>query len=340
MTLTGLVLGPGPAGRCDNFRVGGGVVVRDRDGLWRMWYYCRDRAFDPAAPATLGTGRIAHAVSSDGRAWRRINGPASHGAVLDPDSTPQAFDSVHVGVTDVSRVGTAWWMWTFGGDATPRDTAAPGFRNVIGLGMRCGLARSLDGVTWTREAGAGPGGALFDIDPDAVYAAWPNAFFDGTRFILQYTAPSLDMCQYRTRVATSTDGRAWTKCGDLVWADGGRDYDSTGMITRHVLPNPVPGGRRWLMVYTATDAQHRRAIAAAESDDGFAWHHRGAGPIFTVGTPGAWDDYGVAVTRLVPTDGRVFLYYYGFQSLDAVDKPRGIGLAIGTSDLQDFTRVQ
>ena len=115
MDKTGLILAPGPAGRCDDYRVGGAVVEHGADGVWRMWYYCRDRAFDKDAPPTLGSGRVALATSRDGRAWTRVDGPASLGAVLEPRTDAGAFDSLHLGLTDVTRYDGAWWMWCFGG---------------------------------------------------------------------------------------------------------------------------------------------------------------------------------------------------------------------------------
>ena len=53
----GLSLGPGPAPRCDDFRLGGPVVRRDAAAsCWRLWYYCRASGFpDDVAPA-FGTG--------------------------------------------------------------------------------------------------------------------------------------------------------------------------------------------------------------------------------------------------------------------------------------------
>jgi hypothetical protein len=40
--FAGNVLGVGPPGRCDDFRLGGPVVRWDETlKLWRMWYYCR-----------------------------------------------------------------------------------------------------------------------------------------------------------------------------------------------------------------------------------------------------------------------------------------------------------
>ncbi|WP_439534794.1 hypothetical protein, partial [Polymorphobacter sp.] len=82
------------------------------------------------------------------------------------------------------------------------------------------------------------------------------------------------------------------------------------------------------------------SIAAADSDDGLVWHHLGDGPFFTVGARGAWDDFGVAANRLVAVGDRLYLYYYGFQTLGS-EGLRGIGLATGpVDDLGGLVRVR
>ena len=333
---SGFVFGTGPDGRCDDFRVGGAIVDHDAiSGQWRMWYYCRDKGF--IGPPTLGTGRIAHARSDDGIHWQRIDGGCALGAVFAPSDDAAAFDSLHVGLTDVSRGAGEWLMWYFGGDRRLRDTAA--FGPVAGLGMRPGLARSRDGVTWERVAGTAGGGALLDLPNTAIYAAWPNVFHDGRDYLLQVTEAASDLSVFATTTWRSPDARHWTTQGPLLWADGDRDYDAGGMVTRQVLANPLPGGRRFLMVYTATDVAHRRAIAAADSDDGLHWHRLYDEPIFRVGADGAWDSLGVAATRLVIVGARMFLYYYGFQSLGNDAGTRGIGLATApVGDLRAFRR--
>ena len=338
MTDPGLIFQASTGDRCDSYRVGGAIVDYDViGGAWRMWYYCRHRDID--SPPTLGTGYIAHAISDDGVAWTRVDGPEDRGAVLAPSPDKTAFDCVHVGLTDVTRGAGEWLMWYFGGDARPQKTEAPFLgESVVGLGMRCGLARSRDGVNWERVAGPHQTGALFDYPDDVMYAAWPNVFFDGRRYIMQYTSAELDLGHFHTRTATSADGVNWQAAGDLIWADGLRDYDVGGIVTRQVLANPLPGGRRFLMVYTATDKSHSRSAAAAESDDGLSWHHLYDEPVFHVGAPGAWDSLGVAANRLVPAGDTLFFYYYGFQSLGPDDGARGIGLA--TCPVGDLRRLQ
>ncbi len=329
-SLSGLVLAPGPEGRCDDFRVGGAVVDHDAvSGLWRMWYYCRDH--DMGGPPPLGSGRIALATSADGIDWQRVDGPEPCGAVFAPSGVAGDFDALHVGLTDVTRGAGEWLMWYFGGGTEVRTSTNPAIGQMAGIGMRPGLARSRDGVTWTRVRGPAGGGGLVDFSAQQLYASWPNVFWDGRRFVMQLTVPSLDIADYETEVHVSDDGVRWTPLGPIAFSGGRWDWNRGGMVTRQVLLNPLPGGRRWLMVYTGLDAHHGRSIAAADSDDGLLWHHLGHGPFFTTGPKGAWDDFGVAANRLVAAGDRLHLYYYGFQTLGA-DGLRGIGLATGPVD--------
>lgn len=335
----GLIFAPSETDRCDSYRLGGAVVDHDAlNGLWRMWYYCRDADF--AGPPTLGTGRIALALSRNGIDWERFDGPCAKGSVFEPSSDPAAFDCNHVGLTDVRRGPGYWIMHYFGGDNSARETRSTALgQAVVGLSMRPGIAISRDGISWERVPGDGPGGALLDHAPGELYAGWPNAFWNGREHVMQFTAPSPDLGAFHTRVAVSKDGRSWSRIGDLAWADGTRPFDEGGIVTRQVMSNPMPGGRRFLMIYTATDCSHKRAIAAATSDDGMAWHHLYDEPIFTVGKPGAWDSLGVAANRLVVEGDRLHFYYYGFQSLGADDAMRGIGLAMcGFDDLRNLER--
>lgn len=292
-----------------------------------MFYYCRDAAYSRPAPATLGSGRIAMASSADGIRWHRIAGSGPSGAVLDADEHG-GFDSGHVGLTDVTVGPDGLTMWTFGGE---RDVVVasglPHLGDVPGLAMRCGRAISSDGVTWRRVAGSGPRGALFDMLTDELYAAWPNALPEqdgGT--LLHYTAPDRDMRAFRTRIVRIAPDGAVERLGALAWLDGPAAHDAGGIVTRHAIPDPF-GRARWLMAYTALDADHRRTIALARSDDGLRWWHEGA-PVLRAGEPGHWDDCGVAANRIVATPDAIHLYYYGFRSLTAPDMPRGIGLAI------------
>ncbi len=338
ISLAGLVFGPGPAGRCDDFRVGGAVVARDEAaGLWRMWYYCRDRAYSRPAPATLGSGRIALAVSDDGIGWTRVDGPAECGAVFAPADDLGRFDCGHVGLTDITRRDGIWHMWYFGGNHVPAESGHQSIGTMPGLAMRCGLAVSRDGLHWQRpddgrQQGAASSGALFELRGDELYAAWPTVIAQDAYYLLLYTAPTFGMTSMRTRAMRSADGRIWTEMLDPVLVGGACAHDAKGMVTRSIIANPVPGGRAWLMAYTGLDAQHGRTILLADSEDGLHWHRLFASPVLAPGDAAGWDAKGVAVTRIVARDGAVWMYYYGFRSLGDDNGPRGIGLATAPFD--------
>lgn len=339
--MVGFVLGPGPQGRCDDFKVGVPVTWRDAaTSQWMMWYYCRDREFPSKIAESLGTGLIALATSSDGIAWQRVTGPLAKGAVLAPGPKGD-FDSIYVGLTDVIRVGATFWMFYFGADDTPLSfRGAP----VIGYRMRPGLARSTDGVHWAKVRGKGPGGAIIDYGT-ANWASWPNGLHDGEKFVLFHTTVRGDDPDFfHSHLAFSKDGVDWQDQGELIWTDGPRYWDGRGMMTRQVIPDPY-GQARWLMVYTAMDGrpglEMRRSIAAGVSDDLKHWRHLGDSPILDTAMPNAWDAGLTSAPRLVVTPERSYLHYFGSHAEgEKSSLPAGIGLAIGPADnLGDFTRI-
>jgi hypothetical protein len=335
----GRVLEPGPAGRCDDLRVGGAVVrwVAAR-GRWHLWYYCRDRSFPTDVAETLGSGRIALATSLDGTHWTRFDGPGTGGSIFEPGTAPDDFDSTHVGSGDVSQVDGRWYLWYFGGDRQIGFSHRPG---QMGYRMRAGLAVSDDGIAFRRLRGAAPGGAAVDFDGNA-FAAWPNGIHDGEQFVLYYTTLEAPGKEFVTRTARSRDGMHWNPQGPISWLDETPPHESHGIMTRHVLENPLRGGLKWLMVYTAMAGPPglKRSICAAESADGVRWRRLFRTPIFDVGSPGAWDDGGVASPQLVVAGTELRMYYFGFP-LPRPDAPaKGIGLAVSRSgDLRHLERI-
>ncbi|WP_446831677.1 hypothetical protein [Candidatus Foliamicus sp.] len=346
----GLILGKGPQGWCDEAKNGGATVRwNDEDQSWWMWYYARDNNYPEGVAPAFGTGRIALAKSADGIAWQRYKGPLTGGAIMDWSSNPEDFDSTHLGSGDVLRHNDEWLLWYFGGDSTtPRELgghAVPESYQFKGYRCRPGVARSSDGISWTRIRGAATGGAAVDIG-DNIYGAFPNGIHDGNRFLMYYTTLSPRIFYWETKVAESTDLVNWRVLGNIQWSSDPARWELGGSNTRHILPNPDSSGRRWLMVYTALDARlpgFPRVIGAAESDDGLLWHRKYNDPILHMGPLHNFDSGGVAYPQLIPhDDGRLFMYYYGFaNTLNTNEPTRGIGLAISESGrLTDFRRVR
>ncbi|MCC5867701.1 MAG: hypothetical protein JJU27_04240 [Gammaproteobacteria bacterium] len=341
----GLLLGEGPQGHGDELTNGGAIVRWNAARqAWFMWYYGRDRSFPAGYAPALGTGSVLLATSPNGFAWERHAGPLPGGAIMVPGSAPDAFDSAHIGTSDVLLHEGLWYLFYFGGDHStvedpPRGYEAPGYL------MRPGLAVSRDGLNWERRPGAGSGGALLDPGSDEVYAAFPSALHDGQQFILQYSTLRKDVFYWRTRHAVSEDGVKWEPLGELKWEQEPAGFETGGSNTRCVIANPRGDEPRWLMFYTALDARfplYTRTIGVAGSDDGLRWRRLLDEPIFSIGSRDSWDGGGVSFPQVVARDGQLWMYYYGFADRgNTVGPQRGIGLAVSPDgDLRGFRRYR
>jgi hypothetical protein len=340
--LTGLVLGPGPAGRCDDAKVGIGVPLWDATARrWILWYYCRGQDAPAELPPTLGTHRIAVAVSADGIEWNRLTGLGRGGAILEPSPRREDFDSLHIGLTDVTFADGRYFMWYFGGD---HEHLATPVGRTAGLRMRPGLAISTDGMVWSKVRGPGPGGAAVDTR-DGLYSAWHNGLHADGKLYMYTSVAKTDLSRWDTWIYTSTDhGRTWNVGEPLRWLDQSPGYDGAGELTRSIISNPLDTGHRWLMVYTALDGSaarfQRRSHAVAVSDDARSWRRLYDKPIFEIGDESAWDGGGVAAPHLHRVGETWRLYYYGFPRPEHDRRlPKGVGLAVSTApDLRHFTR--
>ncbi|CAI5518463.1 unnamed protein product [Closterium sp. Naga37s-1] len=182
----GRLLGPPPADQhwWDALLFAGPLVVRtgpEQAALvggkaWRMYYHGRDtEEWGKGVCAQPGTpfGRVGLAVSSDGITTQdgcqqqgghmgesecvdygggRYHGPLPGGAVFDPSDDPSAFDSVHVGCSDVLLLPDGTWLMLYyaGGLDPGRFPAWPAGKTALGARMHCGVATSTDGVRWQR----------------------------------------------------------------------------------------------------------------------------------------------------------------------------------------------
>lgn len=343
----GLLLGPGPAGAWDDDRVSGPRVLHCPDGIWRMWYYGRDRGFDPEI--NLPTGRCGLATSADGLAWQRVTGPLTGGAVLEPHPDPARFDSSHIGVSDVQIQDGLYWMWYFGGDHSRQQLG--GFR-VKGFNLRPGCAISRDGLHWARVEGPHRG-AMLDLgqpgEPDRALCGWPQALrcADGV-WRLYYHALDPARLIFVVCLAESADGLVWTRRGEILGAGEPGAFDALGVGTRHVIYRDG----RYLMFYEGVSALpgHPRSIGLATSPDGVRWTRRPGtetdGSVFAHAPSGSgrWDAYAVGTPWVVPMpDGSFRLYYVGAGETatghaDELALAHRIGLA--HSDGPDLARWQ
>ncbi len=340
MDKSGWIFGPGPEGSCDDLKVGLGVTRIDpKSGDYMFWYCARDKGFDPAIGRSFLSARVGLARSKDGVHFDRVRGKGDLGSVFAPSGRPEDFDAETVAVVDVQRVGDEWRLYYLGTNAVPRETP---YGTVRGAQMLSGVARSTDGVNWTRMPGKAPGGALLSNIDGYLFTAWPNGFYADGKHYLYVTACTSQLKYFPTFYATSTNGLDWTSPALLEWKDGVRPWEGSGVMTRSIQRNPYKIGKRWLMVYTALDGRPeivgKRSIGVVTSDDLINWTHLHDEPIFEAGLPEAWDGGGVAAPQLVVSKGVSKLYYEGLMPRHQMGY--GLGLAATTNnDLTGFKRV-
>lgn len=330
-----VVLAAGPPGWWDSQRVSSPRVLRLPDGSWRMWYYGRDPAFDPAID--LPAGRSGLAVSSNGIDWWRVPGPGTMGSVLEPSRQPGWFDSAHLGITDVVWHDGLFRAVYLGGDD---EVAFRGDELRKGLRMGIGLALSRDGLHWTKVRG-GPNGAVLDHgegdDWDALFAGWPGLFRrDDGLWILHYHTLDPRTRTFTAGLATSWDGLRFTRHGPVLGPGPPGSWDERGVSCRHVLRI----GQQWVMFYEGVSASGRVSIGLAVSPDGLAWERSADGPVLEHGGLGDWDGHAVGIPCVVPMPGGTWrLYYVGANETgrdSELTRHHAIGLAV--SDGPDWHR--
>ncbi|MEM8917390.1 MAG: hypothetical protein AAGE37_00915 [Pseudomonadota bacterium] len=344
----GLILGKGPKGRCDDAKNGGPFVVwREDEQLWWLYYYCRSTDFPEGVAPGFGTGSIALAKSRDAINWERFDGPLKGGAIMVPDmETPGAFDSEALGLGNVIYHDGEWIMTYFGGDSIAPEIV-DGVEVHEGYkykGYRCrpGIARSKDGINWTRIKGSSVGGASVSGE-DYIYSAFPTTFHDGEQFVMYYTALSPKVAFWDTRVAVSKNLVDWEEKGSAQWKQEPKRWETQGIVTRHIIENPLSVGGKWLKIYAGLDGRFFpaiRQVALATSNDGFVWNHLYDEPIFGPGNINNWDGGGTAYPHIFPVGENFHMVYYGFANKYNKEEPgRGIGLAISNGkDMQSFRR--
>jgi predicted GH43/DUF377 family glycosyl hydrolase len=229
------------------------------------------------------TWRTALAASPDGRVWSK------QGRVLSPD--PATWEGGYSAANGtVLMEGGEWWYWYQAGDR--------------GL-PRIGLARSVDGRHWRKEAAPvlepGPRGSW-----DERGVADPYVLKLGGEFYVYYLGQNRAR-QQQIGLARSRDGLHWSKLRanpvlTIPWPGTGRP-DDNGLGEPAVWQ---ANGWYW-MLYTGRNASERRQLIAARSSDGVHWQRQ---QTFSPGRDG-WDGAVRCDATVLVEDGHVRLWYGG-----------------------------
>jgi predicted GH43/DUF377 family glycosyl hydrolase len=154
---------------------------------------------------------------------------------------------------------------------------------VAGEPWQIGLARSRDGMAWTKHPSPvvppGPRGSF-----DELAVADPYVIRRGEFLYMFYTGMDRARRQ-RLGVARSRDGVVWEK----LRANPVLELGSPGAFDEHALGEPAvwtSGGSYW-MLYTGSDRAEHRKLGLARSADGVRWEREAS--FAPVGGAETWD---------------------------------------------------
>jgi len=239
------MLSKGPVGSIDALKLGPRAILREAPNVWKMWYEAvpsGNVSFTAYATSSDGLNWTKYAgnpVMSPSVAWEGGSGAGNHEdsptAILKEDGVYKLW---YHGISNTTRQigyaesvdGLTWTKYAGNPVLTPGAAAAWDADSVceprvLRVGAqyymfytRCtgthgiGLATSPDGKTWTKYAGnpvlaAAPGNVW-----DNLQISWGEVYYDGQRFYMWYPGrKTTDTAGFSLGVATSTDGKVWTR---------------------------------------------------------------------------------------------------------------------------------
>jgi len=205
---------------------------------------------------------------------------------------PGSFDECNAKYPCVLKVGAEWWMWYNG-------RAGDCFTGGIGL------ARSSDGLRWTKHKDGRP---VFTPGPtaacDATKVDHPAVVRFGGRFHMWYTAGDRGST-YRVAYATSADGVSWKRQNQgRPVLDLGKPgaFDSKLVLHPSVLRDEQGVLHMW---YNGAGPQQGFHVGYATSRDGLGWQRQNTGK---------------AVLKPAVLDGRREDYVYNVMVLAAAGR--------------------
>jgi hypothetical protein len=267
-------------------------------------------------------------------AWQKVDGPAPGGALLGL-GTPGAFDERSNFTTAAFQDAGVTWLYYAGSDATG-EPSCPGINDTH---WRPGLAKSTDGVNFTRVPGTETGGAILDLGAsgqfDSFLAYRPFVLKDGATFRMWYNGSTKPFnCptgtlanDRRIGYAESTDGVHWTKHYDgpgpggsvlPLGAAGEFDAQQVGYVW------VIKDGAQYKMFYSANDVLNFWRVGLAVSSDARTWTKvRGkavTGAVLDLGPAGSIDAACAYQPSVVKERDSLYRMWYR-----ACDKPGQFG---------------
>jgi predicted GH43/DUF377 family glycosyl hydrolase len=230
--LSGPVLGTGAPGEFDSVDALNPSVIRTSAGYFNFYSGYDGR--------TWHTG---FATSADGRQWSK------RGRVLSPD--PATWEGDYIAANGSAlEINGEFWYWYQGGRPP-----------------QIGLARSKDGMQWTKQ-----GSPVLSLGPrgswDERGVADPYVIQLGASFYMFFLGQDRARRQ-RLGIAISSDGFRWHKLRSNPVLELGEpgSFDEIGLGEPAVWS---ARGSYW-MLYTGRDKHENRRLGLARSQDGVRW---------------------------------------------------------------------
>jgi len=218
-----------------------------------MWYTCV-RVF-PIGNDMLQLSCMGYATSPDGISWQSVNK-----VVMGPVLSPTAFDAMHAGHGWVIADNDTFKMWYWGYNPT---IGAKGLNSI-------GYAWSLDGSTWTRVAGPGTLGSVYDSYmtglPDTLGLSMPCVVKSGSTYHMWYSQSN------RIGYARSSDGIHWTTVNGSGQNGAVIDHGPLGSFdyVSASWPAVIKTDEGFMIWYSGYDGIITR-IGCSISSDGIQW---------------------------------------------------------------------
>lgn len=267
------------------------VIYDQDDGIYKMW----TSAGGIVAPSTDVIVRTQYLTSTDGISWtEHITNP-----VLMESAGPTDWDRGGIETVTVLKESGQYFLW-YGGYE---------IRENPPLTMKIGLATSLDGVNWTKDA-SNP--VLDKGAPGEWDESWiesPTVAKIGSIFYLLYTGVNASM-QYRIGLATSSDGITWTKhpANPVFSPEPANSWEDSAVYAPTIFHNGSEF-RMWYVGLNSTTFLDAMRIGMATSPDGIVWTRFPSNPVLDIGRSGDWDEKGAFVPSVVFRGGTYMMWY-------------------------------
>ncbi len=131
----------------------------------------------------------------------------------------------------------------------------------------------------------------------------------------------------------------WEKLGIVYCPDGDQEWARTHAMLPTPIALPELGVIRIFITCCDSAGISRPGFVDVSADDPACVVNRSAGPLMEIGAPGTFDESGVLATSVVRSpDGRLLMYYVGFELGTKIRYRLLSGLAVSTDHGLSFTR--